>query len=97
MPDSPERYTEKGIELLPDQKRSGIGVLTGLETAVSTVLEPFGANPQLYFNVTFFDSRCDIVYGVKHFIDAYMWGANVLFGPACEFSLGRTRIISGRC
>lgn len=92
LPDSPKKYEALGIELLPDQKRAGVGVLVGLRTAVDRGMVP----NDMYFNVTFSDSRCDITYGPKAFIDAVMEGANVLFGPSCEFSLGKKRLMRRR-
>ncbi len=44
----------------------------------------------LTFNVTFCDSRCDQSYGPKCLMDSILEDTQVIFGPSCDYSLGRT-------
>ena len=74
------------------QKRSGAGVLLGFQTAQDLGWLPEG----VYFNITIRESGCNSTYGLKSFLDAYIENANVLFGPACDYSLGKQqRSVSG--
>ena len=86
----PEKYNiEGGLEA--DMRKAGSGVLVGLTEAAEKGLLPEG----FYFNVSFFDSRCDQSYAPKAFIDAKMGGSHVLFGPSCEYSLGELLLRQG--
>ena len=71
-------------ELEPAQKRSGAGILAGFESA-----EKRGLLGDLHFNLTFRDTQCDNIYGPKSFTDAIVEGVHVLFGPSCEYALGK--------
>ena len=79
--------------LAPAQKRSGIGALIGFRTIrdFSTI---FGFNKTLIrddilFNITVRNTKCDITYGLKTFLDAFSEGVHVIFGPSCDLSLGK--------
>lgn len=80
----PDSY-KYAIELEPAQKRAGVGILVGFETAHRRGLLP----QDVFFNVTFRDSRCDNIYGPKSLMDANLAGAHVLFGPSCDYGLGK--------
>ena len=71
--------------LAPAQKRSGIGTLIGFETLRNQKL----IRDDILFNITLRDSKCDETYGVKSFLDAYADGVHVLFGPSCDYALGK--------
>ena len=43
----------------------------------------------IFFNITLRDSKCDSTFGQKTFLDAYTEKSHVLFGPACDLSLGK--------
>ena len=75
---------EDGGVFYPGQKCSVPGILQGFKTAHSRGLLP----PGVVYNVTVRDSGCDGQYGIKAFTDARVDGANVLFGPSCDYSLG---------
>ena len=44
----------------------------------------------VFFNVTFCDSKCDTSYGPKCLMDSILSGTNAIFGPSCDYTLGRT-------
>ena len=75
---------DTGGVFYPGQKCSVPGILQGFKSAHSRGLLP----PGVVYNVTVRDSGCDGQYAVKAFLDARVDGANVLFGPSCDFSLG---------
>ena len=70
--------------LEPQHSRSGAGILAGFLAA-----EAQGISSNFLFNVTFRDSKCDNTYGPKSFTDAIVDGVDVLFGPSCEYALGK--------
>ena len=72
--------------LEPQHSRSGAGILAGFLTA-----ELQGISSGFLFNVTFRDSKCDNTYGPKSFTDAIVDGVDVLFGPSCEYALGKIK------
>ena len=72
-----------GRDLLPLMRYAGAGVLSGLEGAVAR-----GVAHGVYFNVTLRDSRCNNAYGPKSFTDSVRDGAQVIFGPSCDYALG---------
>ena len=76
------------VDLVPAQKRSGPGILAGFEEAKRRNL-----TQDLVFNLTFRDSKCDNTYGPKSFTDAIVDGVEVLFGPSCEYALGKHPIV----
>jgi hypothetical protein len=84
----PARHELDSIELEAAQKRSGVGILVGLMEAKRRGLFSVSGN-ELIVNVTFRDSRCDNTYGPKSFTDAVVDGVDVLFGPSCEYALGK--------
>ena len=67
------------------QKRSGMGLLVGFQT----IRDKNVIRDDIFFNITLRDSRCTSMYGQKTFLDAYTEKVHVLFGPACDFSLGK--------
>lgn len=83
----PDQWVFNKVEpfLAPSQKRSGVGVLVGFQTAYRLGI----LRSDLFFNITFRDSKCDGTYGSKSFLDAFVEGVHVLFGPSCEYSLGK--------
>ena len=71
--------------LAPAQKRSGIGTLIGFKT----IREKNLIRNDILFNITLRDSKCDDTYGLKAFLDAFQDEVHVLFGPSCDYSLGK--------
>ena len=69
-------------------KRSGPAILLGFEHAEKRGLFADG----VYFNVTFRESGCNSTYGLKSFLDAYIDKVDVLFGPSCDYSLGKSSL-----
>ena len=67
------------------QKRSGMGLLVGFQTIRDKNL----IRNDIFFNITLRDSKCNSMYGQKTFLDAYTEKVHVLFGPACDLSLGK--------
>ncbi len=82
-------YFKYNVQLEAAQKRAGAGILQGFIEADRRGLFELGAGQQLTFNVTFRDSRCDNTYGPKSFTDAIVGGVHALFGPSCEYALGK--------
>ena len=76
--------------LVPDVKKAGAGIIQGLETAKNRSL----INENLKFKLTFRETKCNNIYGPKSFTDAVVEGVDVLFGPSCEYALGKFEIIS---
>ena len=72
-------------KLAPAQKRSGVGTLIGFQTIRDKNL----IRDDIIFNITLRDSKCDETYGLKAFLEAYSDEVHVLFGPSCDYSLGR--------
>ena len=68
------------------QKRSGMGLLVGFQT----IRDKNIIRDDIFFNITLRDSRCNSMYGQKTFLDAYTEKVNVIFGPACDLSLGKS-------
>ena len=83
--------TKFSTELEPAQKRSGAGILVGFESA-----DKQGLLGDLHFNLTFRDTQCDNIYGPKSFTDAIVEGVHVLFGPSCEYALGKNSFYTPR-
>ena len=79
----PNTYKYAELESI-DQRRSGSGILAGFQSA-----SDLGLVNDVVFNVTFRDTQCDNNYSPKVFIDAMMDGVDVLFGPTCEYALGK--------
>ena len=79
-----KEHKYKNIELEAAQKRAGAGILLGFQEA-----EKQGLTNEILFNLTFRDSKCDRIYGPKSFTDAIVDGVDVLFGPSCEYALGK--------
>ena len=75
--------------LVPDVKKAGAGIIQGLETARNRSL----INENLKFKLTFRETKCNNIYGPKSFTDAVVEGVDVLFGPSCEYALGKFEII----
>ena len=75
--------------LVPDVKKAGAGIIQGLETAKNRSL----LNENLKFKLTFRETKCNNIYGPKSFTDAVVEGVDVLFGPSCEYALGKFEII----
>ena len=71
--------------LQPRMETAGTAVLRGFQKAAEKNLLP----ENVAFNVTFRDSRCNIIYSPKAFTDAVIDGVDVLFGPSCDYSLGK--------
>ena len=71
--------------LVPDVKKAGAGIIQGLETAKNRSL----LNENLKFKLTFRETKCNNIYGPKSFTDAVVEGVDVLFGPSCEYALGK--------
>ena len=71
--------------LVPDVKKAGAGIIQGLETAKNRSL----LNESLKFKLTFRETKCNNIYGPKSFTDAVVEGVDVLFGPSCEYALGK--------
>ncbi len=46
------------------------------------------------FNVTFCDSKCDQSFGPKCLMDSILSRTDVVFGPSCDYSLGRKEDMS---
>ena len=67
------------------QKRSGMGLLVGFQTIRDKNL----IRDDIFFNITLRDSKCHPMYGQKTFLDAFAEKVHVLFGPACDFTLGK--------
>ena len=83
LPTHEHKYPE--VKLEPAQNKSGPGILAGFQSA-----RDLGQLPNnVIFNVTFRDSRCDNTYAPKSFTDAILDGVDVLFGPSCEYALGK--------
>ena len=77
---------KKALEkLAPAQKRSGIGTLIGF----NTIREKKLIRDDILFNITLRDSKCDETYGLKAFLDAFSEDVHVIFGPSCDYSLGK--------
>ena len=75
--------------LVPDVKKAGAGIIQGLETAKNRSL----LNENLKFKLTFRETKCNNIYGPKSFTDAVVEGVDVLFGPSCEYALGKFELI----
>ena len=73
------------VSLAPAQKRSGIGTLVGFRT----IREKKLIRDDILFNITLRNSKCDSTYGLKAFLDAFAEGVQVIFGPSCDYSLGK--------
>ena len=71
-------------DLVAAQKRAGSGILVGFEEAARR-----GLTRDLVFNMTFRDSNCTNRLAPKSFTDAIVDGVDVLFGPSCDFALGK--------
>ena len=94
----PRNHKYKKLEV--EQRRAGAGVLVGFQSAKNQGLLdsiPVRNIPEkevsVYFNITFRDTRCDNVYGPKTFTDAIVSGVHVLFGPSCDYALGKNRLL----
>ena len=83
LPTHEHKYPD--VKLEPAQKKSGPGILAGFQSARDLGILP----NNVIFNVTFRDSRCDNTYAPKSFTDAILDGVDVLFGPSCEYALGK--------
>ena len=71
--------------LEPATERAGSAVLAGFQTAAERGL----LDSRLFFNITLRNTRCDSGWAPKSFIDSIVEGVHVMFGPSCEFALGR--------
>ena len=67
------------------QKRSGMGLLVGFQAIRKYKM----IRDDIFFNITLRDSKCDSTFGQKTFLDSYTEKVHVLFGPACDLSLGK--------
>ena len=83
LPTHEHKYPD--VKLEPAQNKSGPGILAGFQRARDLGILP----NDVIFNITFRDSRCDNTYAPKSFIDARFDGVEVLFGPSCEYALGK--------
>ena len=83
LPTQEHKYPD--VKLEPAQNKTGPGILAGFQSARDLGLLPNNVT----FNVTFRDSRCDNTYAPKSFTDAILNGVDVLFGPSCEYALGK--------
>ena len=83
LPTHEHKYPD--VKLEPAQNKSGPGILAGFQRARDLGILP----KDVIFNITFRDSRCDNTYAPKSFIDARFDGVEVLFGPSCEYALGK--------
>ena len=77
--------------ILPDNstfqpyiKKTGAGILQGFLEAQTR-----GLTKGLNFNLTFRDSGCNSTFGPGSFNNAIFEGVDVVFGPSCEYSLGK--------
>ena len=64
--------------------KTGPGILQALDEAQNR-----GLTRGLEFQVTFRDSRCNGVFGPGSFNNAVFQGVDVIFGPTCEYALGK--------
>lgn len=79
----PSNTTIPNLE--PSLDRLGPSILEGFREASRRKL----LHPQMFYNLTFRDSRCDNSFAPKAFTDAIVEGVHVVFGPSCEYSLGK--------
>ena len=77
-------FEKEEVELESAQNRTGPGILAGFQKAYDS-----GLTNDIVFNLTFRDTQCDQIYAPKSFTDAILDDVDVLFGPACEYSLGK--------
>ena len=77
--------------ILPDNstfqpyiKKTGAGILQGFLEAQNR-----GLTQGLNFQLTFRDSGCNSTFGPGSFNNAIFEGVDVVFGPSCEYSLGK--------